>query len=496
MGNIQFINSIEQKKIQGDERVKMDRVLEELLSKFKKEEPKDLDASWIFVSPMNSNVDSSLISSSSLSPNPSPNTSPPSISSPFVSPYTPSSIQLPPELQKYQPGVSTPTKSSNQTTYAWLDATRNRFSFVSYFWPEASSEHISKSPSLNPPPSNPTPTNISPSFNTPLTPTSNPHPPPSSNSNFLPSNPMEPENISNHSNLPPNIPFPVNEQYLSIFESRIQELQQQIQILNSKIQEKPGENPYVFYGHCPVPSEAMIQRTEIGTLNDPHRSTSLEEISPISEAILPPPPPPSQLPPPPPPGEATSPFFKQANSKKKEEKTREMIIKELHELIAQSEIAASNYKLAQDNFLHTFTEKHTNLLALLVEKYPGLVRKFPLQPKTCFERMKWWEKHLFKKLEENQANTVRKNKTVEIEKLETEAQVIEAVEKTKKVLEYQKQKQEEERANKEKKDAMGALLEELKSIHEREKELVKETKAQEEISTMETGELDLYGSAF
>lgn len=438
MGNVQFLSS----GPSGDQKAKMDQVLEELkhLKRFHNENTKNLEESWIFVK------------------------------------NEPQKGRTPEEM----------SENGKRQTIAWWDPVVKTLSFVSYFSrPSVQNVNSETEPKTSPV------YEIKPDLS-PVQSTVN--------------------NVPTPTDLPleTQIPQPV----IHLFETKLQELQHQIEMLQSQLPQgsvlhgqipmsgaSPG--PYLngqipMNGTSPGPNLNANQfvNFQSGPEHSPISTISLlssqnDVYIETNDASIPPPPPP--------------PSFDVNNVEKKvknvgaksqvaKEKTREMIVEELKQLIAQSDILPANYNVALQNFLQTFPESLNHHLQMLVEKYPMLIRKFPLQPKTCFNRMRWWEKNLFKDLEEAQANSLRRSKVVEIEKMETEEQVLEDIQMVKKMLELQRQKQEENRINKEKRDTMGAVLEELKIVQEKGKQQETQMKAQQEISLMETGQIELTDS--
>eukprot|EP01117_Protostelium_nocturnum_P006650 TRINITY_DN2394_c0_g2_i1.p1 TRINITY_DN2394_c0_g2~~TRINITY_DN2394_c0_g2_i1.p1 ORF type:complete len:460 (+),score=206.00 TRINITY_DN2394_c0_g2_i1:80-1381(+) len=137
-------------------------------------------------------------------------------------------------------------------------------------------------------------------------------------------------------------------------------------------------------------------------------------------------------------------------------KTRKEIESDLESLINDSDLLDLNKPKAVANFLRSFpekSEKHAKLLEKLVTDYPFLIKRFPLQPKTCYKRYQLWEEHLFGKIDDETSSvktqTLRKKKTIEIEKLASSTEILAEIKNIFAFLEAEKRKEiEKEKAKK------------------------------------------------
>jgi len=93
-------------------------------------------------------------------------------------------------------------------------------------------------------------------------------------------------------------------------------------------------------------------------------------------------------------------------------------------------------------------------------------------------------------VDENIAKTLRLKKKFEIEKLETEGQIVDEISRILVVLENQKKKEEEQKKEKARKESMGNVVSELKERMDRDKLKLMETQAIQELQVMEEGEID------
>lgn len=59
-------------------------------------------------------------------------------------------------------------------------------------------------------------------------------------------------------------------------------------------------------------------------------------------------------------------------------------------------------------------------LEKLIKLYPFLVREYPLGPASSYKKMNAWEKQLFAEMSEDEANSMRKLKSVEIIKTDVD----------------------------------------------------------------------------
>jgi len=107
----------------------------------------------------------------------------------------------------------------------------------------------------------------------------------------------------------------------------------------------------------------------------------------------PPPPMPGLQTPPPPPSQATA--TKRNAPQARKELTVEEIKKQVRELIECSDISAANVPLAVETYMKAFKDKYRQDLENMVRRYPFLIKKLPLKPKTGKYCSFWMRKNLF-----------------------------------------------------------------------------------------------------
>eukprot|EP01103_Thecamoeba_quadrilineata_P005707 TRINITY_DN15479_c0_g1_i1.p1 TRINITY_DN15479_c0_g1~~TRINITY_DN15479_c0_g1_i1.p1 ORF type:complete len:568 (-),score=172.92 TRINITY_DN15479_c0_g1_i1:110-1813(-) len=189
--------------------------------------------------------------------------------------------------------------------------------------------------------------------------------------------------------------------------------------------------------------------------------------APTSSGPLPPPPPPPKgappPPPPPPPGSDGSPKPKPKDAKPKGKValTKGELTKKLKDLIDCSEATASNQQPAFDAYCRSFlkdkdtpekTQKAFEVLEKLVTDYPALIKKFPLNVKTAYQRMQMWEtalEPLLSTIDPKRAEKIRQTKQFEFCKIDTQEAIEDEVRKMREVEEkFIKQQQEKEKMSK------------------------------------------------
>eukprot|EP01116_Phalansterium_solitarium_P023328 TRINITY_DN80_c1_g1_i1.p1 TRINITY_DN80_c1_g1~~TRINITY_DN80_c1_g1_i1.p1 ORF type:complete len:475 (+),score=167.53 TRINITY_DN80_c1_g1_i1:127-1551(+) len=221
-------------------------------------------------------------------------------------------------------------------------------------------------------------------------------------------------------------------------------------------------------------------------------SSSLSAQSSTDDMVVvddvPPPPPP-----PPPPGSGPKVAIGSIPLRRQEKKarTRDELEQAVRTLVQQSDVTDSNKPRAVANFLQAFPDPKANAaLETLVTSYPFLVRSMPLQPKSCFSRMKVWEDNLFKKVDGKQAEDIRKKKTIEIEKLDSEEKILDEIKRIFDYIELMKRKEAEKQAELARRSAAGNMLQELKAKQRALEQRSLSQLTDQELQSMEQGEIE------
>jgi len=206
----------------------------------------------------------------------------------------------------------------------------------------------------------------------------------------------------------------------------------------------------------------------------------------------------SAAPPPPPPPPAggaakptSTPGEKRAPPKPKP-LTRDQLRRRVADEIESSDVSRKNKQLAVENFVAAFPDNAIGNSALekLVVDYSFLISSFPLRPKTCFTRMRFWEKNLFSKLSPAESSAYRKRKTVEITKLADESEILIEIGLIFQTIEAKRKEQKlKEEAAKTKENA-GSMITELKDRLVAEAEKSAALVAQDELQQMESGAIE------
>lgn len=204
----------------------------------------------------------------------------------------------------------------------------------------------------------------------------------------------------------------------------------------------------------------------------------------------------NEIPPPPPPATTTaSPSIRRKKRQKSRvpapiPKTREQLEKDLRTWIAESDhVMEVNKERAVLNWLNVFPPQSNHILEKIIKDYPKLIQRFPLKPKTCFKRFTTWEENLFRKVPESEADKLRRKKIIEIEKMETEEQILEEIAKTFQLMERKRVEEQEMKKKKASQAAMGNVVNELKSAIQRDHEKVHNLLADKELEELEVGEI-------
>jgi hypothetical protein len=210
--------------------------------------------------------------------------------------------------------------------------------------------------------------------------------------------------------------------------------------------------------------------------------------APAGVSNLAPPPPPPPLP-----TEGAMPLKYKARAKAKPAPlTREQLENRVAEAISASDISKANFSTATKNFLAAFSGPRANrLLEALVTDYGFLISRLPLQPKTCYLRMQLWEKHLFSKLEPDEAASYRKRKVVEIGKLSDESDILAEISNIFKAIDIRRKEAQQQAEIQETKGKAGSLLAELKQRQDADAAMQQAALAKDELLQMECGQICL-----
>lgn len=139
------------------------------------------------------------------------------------------------------------------------------------------------------------------------------------------------------------------------------------------------------------------------------------------------------------------------------------------------------------------TKRDFGTLNKIVREYPFMIRTHAVQPISAFNKIKLWEDLLFSGMPEDEAQELRKRKSVEITKF-TEEEISEEVEKYKKTIEQREIREEQEGNKVAHMSAYGNVLEEIRTIGMK-KAQEKQAAIREQLEQkMETGEIDLEAS--
>jgi hypothetical protein len=103
-------------------------------------------------------------------------------------------------------------------------------------------------------------------------------------------------------------------------------------------------------------------------------------------------------------------------------------------------------------------------LACALEHYAFLVRELALKPVQVFKRMRLWERLLFEQLPAEEATRTRKRKTMEITRLQSEAEIAAEVDAIRKVLRAEERKREQAKLRAESRRTMSSVVEELEVV--------------------------------
>jgi len=172
--------------------------------------------------------------------------------------------------------------------------------------------------------------------------------------------------------------------------------------------------------------------------------------------------------------------------------TRDQLRRRVADEIESSDVSRKNKQLAVENFVAAFPDNAIGNSALekLVVDYSFLISSFPLRPKTCFTRMRFWEKNLFSKLSPAESSAYRKRKTVEITKLADESEILIEIGLIFQTIEAKRKEQKlKEEAAKTKENA-GSMITELKDRLVAEAEKSAALVAQDELQQMESGAIE------
>lgn len=240
--------------------------------------------------------------------------------------------------------------------------------------------------------------------------------------------------------------------------------------------------PPPFFPPPPPPSSGALPPPR---LQEPSSCTA----PPI--AAPPPPPPPSFAPPPPPPPGLGGPLpIAGRNAPGKREPTPEEIEKQLRELISCSDLSSANVPTAVETYLKCFVS-HKEALKSMVQRYPFLIKKLPLKPKSAFQRMQIWERYLFSTLEEKQALSWRKAKEFEIQKWETKEEILAEIDRIRVQIKEKEKKEREKELQKEQQNVMASMMEEMQSKFRTNQQEQEKLQAQTELQDLEDEPIDL-----
>jgi hypothetical protein len=199
---------------------------------------------------------------------------------------------------------------------------------------------------------------------------------------------------------------------------------------------------------------------------------SASAASPSSAAAPPPPPPP---PPQPAPGSVSSaPKIswreKQALAEKNAAQAvpgRVELEARLRALITESDVTPANRAKVCTLWLEKVFRDLPQVnvhLACALEHYAFLVRELALKPVQVFKRMRLWERLLFEQLPAEEATRTRKRKTMEITRLQSEAEIAAEVDAIRKVLRSEERKREQAKLRAESRRTMSSVVEELEVV--------------------------------
>src|SRR5687768_4583656 len=105
----------------------------------------------------------------------------------------------------------------------------------------------------------------------------------------------------------------------------------------------------------------------------------------------------------------------------------------------------------------------------MVKLYPFLIREHAFQPSTSYKKMITWEKHLFAELPEEEGNTLRRAKTIEIMRTDVE-KIMEVVSLIKETRQKREENMKKSKQNVNYHSTFGGVLDEIKRLgEEREK---------------------------
>lgn len=178
------------------------------------------------------------------------------------------------------------------------------------------------------------------------------------------------------------------------------------------------------------------------------------------------------------------------NAPGKREPTPEEIEKQLRELISCSDLSSANVPTAVETYLKCFVS-HKEALKSMVQRYPFLIKKLPLKPKSAFQRMQIWERYLFSTLEEKQALSWRKAKEFEIQKWETKEEILAEIDRIRVQIKEKEKKEREKELQKEQQNVMASMMEEMQSKFRTNQQEQEKLQAQTELQDLEDEPIDL-----
>jgi hypothetical protein len=129
------------------------------------------------------------------------------------------------------------------------------------------------------------------------------------------------------------------------------------------------------------------------------------------------------------------------------------------------------------------------MLAKMVKEYPFMIRSHALKPITAFHKIKLWEDLLFSEMPDEDAQEMRKKKTVEISKLEEE-EIPAEIDRIKKTIEGRSELEEQEQDKVAHFEAYTSVLAEIKQIGHKKAAQKRKALRKKMKKEMETGEIE------